>query len=219
MKVKYWMTKNPVTVSPDETLPTASRLMKEHKIRRLPVVEGGRLVGLVTYRNLQEARPSTATTLSVHEALYLISQLKVRDVMRKNPDTVGPDDDVLAALVAGHQKGIGSYPVLDQGRVVGIVTATDLFNLMVSLLGVRDRHDYVFLTEDSARLQDPDYLPSLMAALSRQGIALTSFFSIPWRDSDGTSVVLAKISQGPGHQDKAIEALASAGFKILDRDS
>jgi acetoin utilization protein AcuB len=216
MKVKYWMTKDPVTVSSDDTLPTASRLMKEKKIRRLPVVDGGRLVGLVTYRNLQEARPSTASTLSVHEALYLISQLRVRDVMRKNPATVSPEDDVLAALVAGHQKGIGSYPVVDQGRLVGIITATDLFNLVAGLLGARDRHDYVFLMENSARLQDPAYLPGLLAALNREGIALISFFSIPWRDSTETSVVLVKVAPGPGHQPKAAEVLASAGFKIMD---
>jgi acetoin utilization protein AcuB len=210
------MTKDPVTVSPDDTLPTASRLMKEKKIRRLPVVDGGRLVGLVTYRNLQEARPSTASTLSVHEALYLISQLRVRDVMRKNPATVSPEDDVLAALVAGHQKGIGSYPVVDQSRLVGIITATDLFNLVAGLLGARDRHDYVFLMENSARLQDPAYLPGLLAALNREGIALISFFSIPWRDSSETSVVLVKVAPGPGHQPKAVEVLASAGFKIMD---
>jgi acetoin utilization protein AcuB len=219
MKVKYWMTKDPVTVSPDDTLPTASRLMKEKNIHRLPVVEGGRLVGLVTYRNLQEARPSTATTLSVHEALYLISQLKIRDVMRKNPLTVGPEDDVLAALVAGHQKGIGGYPVMDQGRLVGIITATDLFNLVVTLFGARDRHDYVFLMENSARLQDPGYLPSLLAALSREGIALTSFLGVPWRDSADTSVVLLKVSPGPGHQLKAVEVLTAAGFKIMDQNS
>ena len=216
MKIKYWMTKDPVTVSPGDSLPTASRLMKEKKIGRLPVVEGGRLVGLVTYRNLQEARPSTASTLSVHEALYLISQLKVRDVMRKNPVTVGPDDDVLAALVAGQQKGIGSYPVVDQGRLVGIITAADLFNLVADLLGARDRHDYVFLMESRASLQDPAYLTGLLAALNREGIALTSFFSIPWRDSAETSVVLLKVAPGPGHQPKAVEVLASAGFKIMD---
>jgi acetoin utilization protein AcuB len=190
--------------------------MKEKKIRRLPVVDGGRLVGLVTYRNLQEARPSTASTLSVHEALYLISQLRISDVMRKNPVTVSPEDDVLAALVAGHQKGIGSYPVMDQGRLVGIITATDLFNLVAGLLGARDRHDYVFLMENSARLQDPAYLPGLLAALNREGLALISFFSIPWRDSTETSVVLVKVAPGPGHQPKAVEVLASAGFKIMD---
>jgi acetoin utilization protein AcuB len=217
MKVKYWMTPDPVTISPEDTLPTASRLMKEKKIHRLPVVEGGRLVGLVTYRNLQEAKPSTASTLSVHEALYLISQLKVRDVMRKHPVTVAPEDDVLAAMLTGHQKGLGCYPVVDQGRLVGIITATDLFNLMVSLFGgSQDRRNHVFLMENSARLQDPGYLPSLVAALSREGIALTSFLSVPWRDSADTSVLLVKFAPGPDHQEKAVEILSASGLKIMD---
>ena len=214
MKVKHWMTPDPVVVSPDDCLPTASRLMKDKKIRRLPVVEGGRLVGLVTYRNLQEARPSTASTLSVHEALYLISRLKVRDIMRKNPVTVSPEDDVLAALVAGNQKGLGCYPVVDQGRLVGIITATDLFNLVAELFGAQGRHDHVFLIENSARLKDPDYLPGLAGALNREGIALTSFLSVPRRDSPDTSMVLVKVAQGPG--EKAARILAAAGHKIMD---
>ena len=214
MKVKYWMTKEPVTIGPDEPIAEAARVMKERGFRRLPVMDNGKLVGLVTYRNILEAQPSSVSTLSVHEARYLVAKLKVSDVMRKNLLTVAPDDDVLTALMEGHKKGIGAYPVLDSGHLVGIVTATDLFDLVVHIFGVVDRNDFIYLAETPDKINDAGYLPRLITILAGHGISLLSFLSFPQRESRQTSVVLIKIS--PGRRQEAVDVLAAGGYQIMD---
>ncbi len=214
MKIKYWMTKDPVTIDPDAPITEAARIMKEHNFRRLPVMENGRLVGLVTYRNILEAQPSPVSTLSKHEARYLVAKLKVSDVMRKNPITVSPDDNALSALMVGHQKGLGSYPVVEGGRLVGIVTATDLFNLIFHLLGGGDRDDLIYLSEEAGKLQDPGYLPRLSALLAGHGVALLSFLAFPRKETPGASVVLLKISAGG--RSEAVEVLAAGGFQLFE---
>ena len=92
MKIKHWMTKDPISVGPDTLIIDAKKIMKENKIRRLPVVHKGKVVGIVTYRNIIEASPSAVTTLSIHELNYLYLKLKVKDIMTKNPLCVSPED-------------------------------------------------------------------------------------------------------------------------------
>lgn len=234
MKVKYWMTKDPVTIGPDEPIADAARLMKERGFRRLPVLEGGRLVGLVTYRNILEAQPSAVSTLSRQEARYLLTKLKVRDVMRKDPITVSPEDDVLTALMEGNRLGLGCYPVVVGGSLVGIVTATDLFNLIVQALGADDRSDFIYLAEKGGLPGDPVGLSRLLGLLAGQGIALLSFMAFPRKAvaqagpgeaAEGGSgrsggplfevstIILLKIS--PGRRQEAIEALTAAGYSLL----
>lgn len=214
MKVKYWMTREPVTIGPDEPIAEAARVMKERGFRRLPVMDDGRLVGLVTFRNIVEAQPSSVSTLSVHEARYLVAKLKVRDVMRKNPFTVGPDDDVLTALMEGQKKGIGAYPVLDNGHLVGIVTASDLFDLVVHIFGVVDRNDFIYLAETPEKIGEINYLPRLITLLAGHGIALLSFLSFPRREAHDASVVLIKITSGRCRE--ALDVLTAGGYQPLD---
>lgn len=214
MKIKYWMTKDPITIDPDAPITEAARIMKEHNFRRLPVMENHRLVGLVTYRNILEAQPSPVSTLSKHEARYLVAKLKVRDVMRKNPITVSPDDNALTALMAGHRKGLGSYPVVDEGRLVGIVTATDLFNLIVHLFGEVDGEDMIQLTEHAEKLRDPGYLPRLSTLLAGHGIALLNFLAFPHKGTPEASVVLLKISAGS--RAEALEVLLASGYQLFE---
>ncbi|MDR2946863.1 MAG: CBS domain-containing protein [Candidatus Adiutrix sp.] len=214
MKIKYWMTTEPVTIGPDEPIAEAARVMKERGFRRLPVMDNGRLVGLVTSRNILEAQPSSVSTLSVHEARYLVAKLKVSDIMRKNPYTVSPDDDALTAMVEGHKKGLGVYPVLDNGQLVGIVTATDLFDLVTHIFGVDDHRGFIYLAETPERVADPGYLSRLVALLAGPGIALLSFITFPRRESAGTTVALVKIS--PGRREEAMKIFIANGYQILD---
>ncbi len=213
MKVKYWMTKDPVTITPEALVGDAARIMKERGFRRLPVMDNGKLVGLVTYRNILEAQPSSVSTLSVHEARYLAAKVLVKDVMRKNPITVGPDDDVLTALQDGHKKGLGAYPVVDGEKLVGIVTATDLFDLVIHLLGADAREDFVYLSEDADKVREKDYLSGLIALLAEKDIALMNFLTFPQRDSAGRAVTLLKLAPGQGA--RAAELLSGAGHTLL----
>ena len=213
MKVKYWMTKDPVTITPGAFITEAARVMKERGFRRLPVMDNGKLVGLVTYRNILEAQPSSVSTLSVHEARYLATKVLVKDVMRKNPLTVGPDDDVLTALLEGHKKGLGAYPVLDGDKLVGIVTATDLFTLVVHILGAEAREDFVYLSGETAETSQAGYLTALAAHLVEKNIALLSFLTFPQKDSEDRVAILLKLS--PGRGGEAAEVLTRAGYRPM----
>ncbi len=139
MLIRDWMSKNPVTVTPDTSMMKAAKLMKEKSVRRLPVVDDkGEIVGIVTDHDVKEASPSKATTLEVHELYYLLSEIKVKDIMTKNPICISPTETVERAALVMNEKRIGGLPVIDGNRhVVGIVTDMDIFRVLISITGVR----------------------------------------------------------------------------------
>lgn len=139
MLVRNWMSRNVVTVEEDTSMQDATKLLKQHGIRMLPVVREGRLVGVVTDRDLKRASPSDATTLDVHELNYLISKIKVKSIMTKNPVSVPPDMTVEETAEVLLQHKISGAPVVDNGRVVGTITQTDIFRVLIALTGVGKR--------------------------------------------------------------------------------
>ncbi|NLZ38162.1 MAG: CBS domain-containing protein [Firmicutes bacterium] len=136
MLVKDRMSVNVLTITSDTTVPDALAKMEEQGIRRLPVVDNDRLVGIVTLLDLVRASPSPATSLSVWELNYLLAKLPVKDVMAKKVYSVTPDTtiDEAAALMREHR--IGGLPVVEDGRVVGMITETDIFTAFLEMLGV-----------------------------------------------------------------------------------
>jgi acetoin utilization protein AcuB len=152
MLVKNWMSKKVVTIEGKDSMQRAVSLMKEHKIRMLPVLQRGKLVGVVSDTDLKRASASDATMLDVHEMLYLISKIKVKDIMTKDPLTVSPDCTVeeTAELLMEHK--ISGVPVVDEGgKVVGVITRDDLFKVLIALSGL-GRHgiQFAFQIEDRA---------------------------------------------------------------------
>lgn len=133
MIVKEIMTKNPVTISPNESVPSAVALLKSHGFRRLPVMEHGRLIGIVTDRDLKEAMPSSATSLSIWEVTYLLGKLKVHEVMSKSVVTVSEDTRVEDAAYTLLRHKFGALPVVDaKGELVGIISVTDVLRQFVA---------------------------------------------------------------------------------------
>lgn len=130
--VQDWMTPDPITIDPRTTVPEAGRLMKECNIRRLPVVEAGRLVGIVTLGDIREASPSDATSLSIYELNYLIARLTVGEIMSRDPISIAPDTSIEAAARLMLEHKIGGLPVVDGSKVVGIITESDIFRLLVT---------------------------------------------------------------------------------------
>jgi acetoin utilization protein AcuB len=118
-------------VTPDMRLIEAHRLMTDSKIRRLPVVKNDRLVGIVTRGDVREAEPSDATSLTIWEMNYLFSKLKVRDVMTRNPVTVAPDATIAHVAQLMLERKISSLPVVENEKVIGIITESDIFRLVV----------------------------------------------------------------------------------------
>ena len=136
MYVKNKMTVNPKTVTPEQTISEVLDLMHEFKIHRIPVVEKGKLVGLVTQGVVQENSPSHLTTLSIHEMNYLLSKTKVKDIMIKKVITVGPEALVEAAADIMDKKDIGCLPVVgDSNVLLGILTTSDILKAFVELFG------------------------------------------------------------------------------------
>jgi acetoin utilization protein AcuB len=150
MLVKGWMTSDVMTIDEDTSMMKASQIMKENNVRRLPVMHKGKLVGMVTDRDIKEASPSKATTLDVHELYYLLSELKVKDIMSKNIITIGPEDTVEKAAVIMLEHRISGLPVVnDKGKLVGVITQGDIFKVLVSLTGVyRGGIQFAFNLED-----------------------------------------------------------------------
>jgi acetoin utilization protein AcuB len=138
MLVRELMTPNPVIVHPDSSVPDALRLMRERKVRRLPVVDAhGRLVGIVSDKDLLYASPSPATTLAVWEIPDLLGKLKVEKVMTRDVITVAEKTPLEEAARLMADKKIGGLPVMSGPDLVGIITETDLFKSLLELLGGR----------------------------------------------------------------------------------
>ena len=129
--VRNWMTPNPITITPQTTLPEAKRLMDEHSVRRLPVIHKGKLVGIVTRGDIREAQASTATTLSVYELNYLLDEIPAKDFMAYEPITISADATIAEAARRMQQHKIGALPVVEYGELVGITTETDLCRLLI----------------------------------------------------------------------------------------
>jgi CBS domain-containing protein len=125
------MSERLITITPETTFPEAQRIMLEKKIRRLPVLQSGKLVGIVTLGDIREAKPSDATTLSIYELNFLMDKLTAKDFMTPNPITIDPDATLgeAAKLMVEHR--IGGLPVVDHGKLMGIITETDFCYWMI----------------------------------------------------------------------------------------
>jgi acetoin utilization protein AcuB len=130
--VKHWMTRDVITITPDTSLHEAHRLMTEKRIRRLPVVDHGKLVGIVTLGDVRSAEPSTASTLSVWEMNNLLAKLKVAEIMTREPTTISQEATISTVAEIMLEKKFSCLPVVDdKGQLVGIITESDIFRLVV----------------------------------------------------------------------------------------
>jgi CBS domain-containing protein len=132
VKVSEWMTSPVISVPPSTPISTAHQLMKDHGIRRLPVVDHDQVVGIITLGDVREASPSDATTLSIWEMNYLWAQLTVEKVMTRRVITVHADDLLLDIAQIMLDKKVSGLPVVDdRGYLVGIITESDIFRMLV----------------------------------------------------------------------------------------
>ena len=143
MKIKDIMTWNVVTVTSDTPIMEARKIMETHKIRRVPVVDRGKLVGLVTLDRIIGVGPSQATSLSIWEINYLLAKMKIGEIMQKDVVTIEPDASIEQGLSRGFNMKVGIMPVVENGKVIGVVTTTDFMlkvlnvSLGVGLHGIR----------------------------------------------------------------------------------
>ncbi|PKN61284.1 MAG: hypothetical protein CVU57_30245 [Deltaproteobacteria bacterium HGW-Deltaproteobacteria-15] len=150
MLVENWMNRNVVTVDAEDSMLDAMKLLKEKNIRRLPVLRKGKLVGIITDRDLKKASPSEATTLEAHELLYLTAKITVKEIMTPNPVTVPFNYTVEEAAAILLDRKISGLPVVDKdGNVVGTITQTDIFRVLISVTGFgKEAIQFAFSLED-----------------------------------------------------------------------
>lgn len=210
MLVRDRMTPNPVTVADDSSFENALHLMKEKKIRRLPIVsKEGKLVGIVVQKDLFSASPSKATSLSVFEVHYLLSKLKMKDVMTKRVVTVGEDCPIEEAARVMVDYKIGCLPILRGDTPVGIITETDIFKTFVEILGGRERG--LRLTVDVT--EGKGVLASMATVIARHDGNIVSLATFCGRDSNDR-IVTVKVTGAP--KDALLKSLEDARERVLN---
>jgi len=210
MLIRDVMHYNVITIPSSTSLAEARRIMDFHRLRRLPVVDKSKLVGIVSRDGLEKAGPSKLTTFSIHEITYLLEKLTVREVMRTDLLTVSPDTTVEEAVTLAQEKQVGSVLVVEDGHLVGIATTNDFFYKIVNPIlgigkpGVRISVDGCRRTADVAKV---------LRAIGSAGAEAITVFAIPHPDT-GMRVTLHLDTDDPF---TVIEALEMEGYEARRR--
>ena len=209
MKVGDVMSTNVVTVTEDTLVNDAKKIMDAHRIRRLPVMKKDKLVGLVTKHILLEAGPSPATSLNIWELNYLLSRMRVVEIMAKNPFTISPDMPIEAALQLGQEKGYGGFPVMEDGRLVGMVTESDIVRMMTRVLGVKEQGARIDIRSPSKEF---GFFKGILDILDKNKALLLSMMTLPPTEGE-TDWLIALRVQGKDIE-SIVNELKSAGFSV-----
>ncbi|MBI2372236.1 MAG: CBS domain-containing protein [Deltaproteobacteria bacterium] len=217
------MSRPVITIAPEESLAEARGLMVKHEIRRLPVVEDGRLVGIVSDRDVRTAWPSTATTFAAHELGYLVDRLAIREVMQPNVLTVTPYTRLEEAARLLRDRKIGGLPVVSGAQVVGIITETDIFRAFQEVIGsgwgCRLEPGWGCRLEAGwgCRLEvelgpGRDALGEVLGLLRSHGAVLVSLDTLPGTEAGGRTL---DMTVKTGTPDSIVSALERSGHKVL----
>jgi acetoin utilization protein AcuB len=203
------MTLNPVIASPDDTFPQAMNVIRKRKIRHLPVVERGRLVGIVVEKDLLSNQPSPATTLSLYEIYSLLETLRVRQLMSKPVITVEGDCPLEEAARIMVENKISCLPVMEGEKLIGIITETDVFKVLVEVLGGKESGSRYTLHMQE-QVGELAALTSKIAGACGNIVAVTSSRVF----EDGNREVTIKVVGAD--QEKLVKLIEEAGVKIVD---
>jgi acetoin utilization protein AcuB len=194
MRIKDVMTENPVTVDGDTLVIEAQKMMKEKNIRRLCVTKDGKLMGMVTQHDLLKASPSPATSLSIWEINYIWGKMKVEDVMTRDLITVSPETTFEEALMIGQKKKIGSFPVVEKGKLVGITTESDIVRLVTRVLGLREEGSRVTIEGLELKLGS---LSKIISVVDQHQVVILSMMSLPRTEKKDVMMVLRLRTKNP----------------------
>ena len=212
MIVRNWMTRDPMIVSSDTLVTDVERLLYENNLRAVPVVDDGRLRGLISRAISLRAVEYASRTQDQHEINYFVTRLKVKDLMVRNPVTVDIGDTMEYCLQTGQDTGVSQFPVLDNGKVVGIVSASEIFHLAARMLGAW--HDWSGITL-APRPLEKGTIGKIASIVEATGANVHSLFSI--RDTETPSAghrVIIRFQDAPLMQ--VVENLKTAGFEIFE---
>ena len=209
MRIGDIMTENPLTVDSETSISDVKRIMKENNIRRLPAVDRGKLVGMVTERMILEASPSPATSLSIHELHYLITKMTVKEIMVKNPISISLDTTFEEALLLGQEKRIGAFPVVDQGKLVGITTESDVVRFVTNIWGAREKASTIIIEGISQRF---GLFKEIVSIIDRHEVPILSIMTyIASGRVDCCLIIRVKAKE----VDPLVKDLKKANFKVI----
>lgn len=146
MFVSDWMTKKVYVAAPDNSISDAVSLMKGKGIKHLPVLKDDKLKGIISDRDIKEYTPSKASTLDIFELHYLLAKTKVKEIMKTNVISTAPDAPVEEAAMVMHDQNKGCLPVLEQGKLVGIISDKDIYRVLVDITGIRHGGIRIYMT-------------------------------------------------------------------------
>jgi len=209
MFVKTKMTTNPFTVSPDQTIPEAHEIMTKHGVKRLPVMSKGKLVGVVSKEDIDRYSPSKATTLSMGEITYLLAKTKIKQIMSKQLVTISPDALLEEAATLMRDNNVGFLPVVQNDKLVGIITESDIFDSFIELLGFREHGTRLTIEA----VDEPGIMSNLTSIIGKHGANITRV--AVYRGENGKSAVVVGISSF--NTEEIEKDMLMHGFKILHK--
>mgnify|MGYP006269597931 CR=1 FL=1 len=210
MLLRDVMSTNVGSVPSNTTLADARRILDAHGVRRLPVIDKGKLVGVVTKDALDKSGPSTLTTFSIHELSYLLSKITVAKVMRRDVVTATPEMTVEEGVALAQSKKVGMLIIMESGKVVGVATTNDFFYkvlnpvLGISMAGCR--------IEIQNCYEGPD-LEKVLSVVNKLGVKINTLYTIDFPDVRHD--LLIHISTEDCRRD--VEAVEKLGYKGVER--
>ncbi len=207
MYIRDYMASDPVIVGPNDSVGDALEILKDHSIRRLPVVSKGKLIGLVTKTDLIKASPSPVTSLSIHEINYLYPKIKIKDIMTKDVVTIGPDEAIEEAAVLMREKKLGTLIVVDKNNLVGIITESDLFKAFIDVFNF-DRPGIKVVVSFEDKIGELGKLTSLISSMDILIISLIITYS-----KDGKAVITMRLKTD--QKDPVVKEIEKSGYEVI----
>jgi acetoin utilization protein AcuB len=205
------MTTNVYSIPSRTSLAEARRIMDAHHVRRLPVVDKGKLVGIVTRDALDRAAPSQLTSLSIHDIARMLNKITVKEVMHRDLVTVSPDATVEEAVTLAQERKVGALLVVDDSRLVGMATTNDFFyKILNPILGIGKPGSRLVVRN----CQGTTDIEKVVAAINKLGLEVITMFMLPVPEREAHNFVVHLVSEDPG---SLIAELKLLGFTVERR--
>jgi acetoin utilization protein AcuB len=201
------MKKDLITITKDERMTTARKIMKEKNIRHLPVVDGKKLIGLVTNMDIRKAEASPATSLEIRELHYLLDKITAGEIMTRNVITISPDISIEEAATLIHDNKIGCLPVVEDGNLVGMITENDVMEILIDVMGMKEKGSRLeVVVEDK-----PGALADVTRIIKEHNVNIISVVT-DVADEPGKRVVVFKLKTF--YFEPIKKALEAGGFPV-----
>jgi len=212
MLIRDWMAKDVLTVDENTSLMRATRVMKENNIRKLPVVSHGKLIGIITDRDVKDASPSKTTSLDIHELYYLLSEMKVKDVMSVDPITIsGTDSLEMAAMILLENKISGIPVVEEDGHLCGLLSETDVLKGFIHATGIKDGAvQYVFELPDK-----PGAVTSVVRTIREKNAGIISILTSYEDAEEGNKQVAIRVMHADAEHAKELSKVLHDNFQVV----